>query len=80
MTERGNGVVVPLVGAHVGEVILGRPVPLAGIVGQQAEEDRCDLRTGDPAVRPHRAVLIADDIGHTVSYTHLDVYKRQVLL
>ena len=66
MTERGNGVVVPLVGAHVGEVILGRPVPLAGIVGQQAEEDRCDLRTGDPAVRADRTVLIADDIGHMV--------------
>ena len=63
MTERGNGVVVPLVGAHVGEVILGRPVPLAGIVGQQAEEDRCDLRTGDPAVRADRTVGVANQIG-----------------
>ena len=64
--KRGDRVVVPLVGRNIGEIILRRPVFCSGVVVQQPEEDRRDLRPRDLPVRANGAVGIADQIGIVV--------------
>ena len=54
--------VAPHAGLNVGEVACGRRVLLACLVGQQAEEDSCDLCAADVVIRADGAVGVADDV------------------
>ena len=60
--QRRNGVVVPCTGCYVGVAVgLGR-ICIAGLVGQQTEEDGRDLSAGDAVLRTDGLVRVADDV------------------
>ena len=60
--QRRNRVVVPCAGCYVGVAVgLGR-ICIAGLVGQQTEEDGRDLSAGDAVLRTDGLVRVADDV------------------
>ena len=62
----GDGRVGPVIVRHVSVGIAGQQIAVTDGILQQTEEDGCGLRTGDQAVGPDIAVLVADDIGEVV--------------
>ena len=60
--QRRNSVVVPCAGCYVGVAVGLGGVSVAGLVGQQAEEDGRDLSTGDAVLRADGLVRVADDV------------------
>ena len=65
--ESCDAVVVPRTGLDVGEAALGREILIARLVREQTEENGRDLGAGDAAVRAHRAVGIAHDVGVVIA-------------
>ena len=63
----GDGGVGPVIVRHVGVGVAGEQIAVTDGILQQAEENGGGLRTGDQAVGPDVAVLVADDIGKVVA-------------
>ena len=76
--ERGDRVVEPVARLDVRVGVVLRPVEIAGFIGEQTEEDGRDLGAGDGALRLHRAVGIADNVGIVVSLVQLGSNRRIV--
>ena len=64
--QRRNRVVVPCTGCYVGVAVGLRRVCIAGLIGQQTEEDGCYLSTGNAVLRTNGAVRIAYDVSIVV--------------
>ena len=63
----GDGRVGPVIVRHVGVGVAGQQIAVTDGILQQTEEDGGGLRTGDQAVGPDIAVLVADDVGEVVA-------------
>lgn len=64
--QRRNSVVVPCAGCYVGVAVGLGGVCIAGLIGEQTEEDGCYLSTGNAVLRTNGAVRIAYDVSIVV--------------
>ena len=64
--QRRNRVVVPCAGCYVGVAVGLCRVCIAGLIGEQTEEDGCHLSTGNAVLRTNGAVRIAYDVSIVV--------------
>ena len=64
--EGGDGIVEPVVGAHVAVGVGLAPILIPALVGEEAEEDGGHFGTGDVALGLDAAVLVAHDVGIVV--------------
>ena len=64
--QRRNRVVVPCAGCYIGVAVGLRGVCIAGLIGEQTEEDGCYLSTGNAVLRTNGAVRIAYDVSIVV--------------
>ena len=66
LRQSGYGIVVPCVARYVREGIALCPILRTFLIRQKAEEDRCDLGTGNIVLGAHGSVWIADDISEVI--------------